>query len=307
MTITKTNNDDNKYIKYNNISLIEKKFNICIKFSAKYEQIVLEIFNLMYLTQNKLSEFDMTDSIILYIIGLYYQFEKRDYFSAIKYFEKSMGMGNSYALYSLAIYHYFIEHHYEKSIEYYLKILSIENSPVILRLKSIFNIGLYYQRVEKNYGIMKKYYFELLDLINSLSNSHLSDDKINSHEFVKKIKSKTTFNLGYYYQYTEPNYVLMKRYYLISINLFNSKASNNMGLYYQHIENNYLKMLEYYLKSIQLSNHKSLINLELYYLNANQTKIFYEQLKKLEPNQIIIDKLNQLNLKYLKNPKNSIN
>jgi TPR repeat protein len=58
-------------------------------------------------------------------------------------------------------------------------------------------------------------------------------------------------NLGYYYQYIEYNYDLMKKYYLMSIKKGFSNAMYNLGYYYEKEENNYKLMKKYYLMAIK--------------------------------------------------------
>jgi TPR repeat protein len=285
---------------YNSINDIEKKFNINIIVPSKYHNTILEMFN----SENiETTNFNSTNSFELYLIGLYFQYEKKDYIQMIKYYKKSAESKNIFAMYNLAKYYHYTNCDYRQAVIYYVNILNIldklnthENQLIlnlIIKIKTMFNLGYFYQHNEKNNSIMKKYYFELLDLLANCSDlQNLTNSP--EYEIIKKIKSKTSFNLGYYYQYSEPNYLLMKRYYLIAMNLFNSKASNNLGLYYQHVEQNYLKMIEYYIKSIKLENQKALINLELFYKKNNQLKSLYNLLKKLESNKIITNKLNEL-------------
>jgi len=73
------------------------------------------------------------------------------------------------------------------------------------------------------------------------------------------------FYYGVYYQYTEKNYDLMKKYYLMAIELNNSNAMYYLALYYQYIENNYELMKKYYLMAIELNNSDAMDNLAHFY------------------------------------------
>jgi len=73
------------------------------------------------------------------------------------------------------------------------------------------------------------------------------------------------FYYGVYYQYTEKNYDLMKKYYLMAIELNDSNAMNNLGYYYQYIEKNYDLMKKYYLMAIELNKYYAMHYLARYY------------------------------------------
>jgi len=85
------------------------------------------------------------------------------------------------------------------------------------------------------------------------------------------------FYYGAYYQYTEKNYDLMKKYYLMAIQLNHSYAMNNLGYYYQYIEKNYDLMKKYYLMAIELNNSSAMTNLAYYY---NIVEKNYDLMKK---------------------------
>jgi len=82
---------------------------------------------------------------------------------------------------------------------------------------------------------------------------------------------------GLYYQYTEENYELMKKYYLMAIELNHSDAMNNLAWYYQHTEKNYDLMKKYYLMAIKLNNSDTMFNLADYYKITGKN---YDLMKK---------------------------
>lgn len=48
----------------------------------------------------------------------------------------------------------------------------------------------------------------------------------------------SVYNLGYY-NFTEKNYELMKKYYWMAIALNDTDSMNSLGYYYYHVEKNY--------------------------------------------------------------------
>ena len=58
-------------------------------------------------------------------------------------------------------------------------------------------------------------------------------------------------NLANYYQDVEKDYALMKKYYLMAIDLGNLLAMNNLANYYQYAEKDYALMKKYYLMAIE--------------------------------------------------------
>ncbi len=86
-------------------------------------------------------------------------------------------------------------------------------------------------------------------------------------------------DLGYYYQYDEPNYYLMKKNYLMAIELGNLKAIHYLSYYYKDIEKNYDLMKKYYLIAIKLNDSCAMCKLAEYYKyiekNYNLMKEYY--------------------------------
>jgi len=85
------------------------------------------------------------------------------------------------------------------------------------------------------------------------------------------------FYYGVYYETIGKNYDLMKKYYLMAIELNNSKAMNNLAGYYQYIEKNYDLMKKYYLMAIQLNNPDAMYYLADYYETIEKN---YDLMKK---------------------------
>ena len=81
---------------------------------------------------------------------------------------------------------------------------------------------------------------------------------------------------GHYYQYVKKDYMQMKKYYMMVIELDNSSAMFNLGHYYNNIED-YVQMKKYYIMAIDLGNSNAMYNLGLYYKTI---EVNYEQMKK---------------------------
>ena len=123
------------------------------------------------------------------------------------------------------------------------------------------------------------------DVENHLGWHHYTVDK--NYDLMKKYylmgvelgNSTVMNNLGNYYQHVEKNYGLMKKYYLMAIELGNSTTMNNLGNYYQHVEKNYDLMKKYYLMAVELGNSTAMNNLGWHYhyieKNYNLMKKYY--------------------------------
>ena len=83
-------------------------------------------------------------------------------------------------------------------------------------------------------------------------------------------------DLGYYYHFTEKNYDLMKKYYLMAIELGNYTAMNNLSHYYRYIERNHEMMKKYYSMAIESGYDEARIALsdikKYYYLGIYKNK-----------------------------------
>jgi len=87
------------------------------------------------------------------------------------------------------------------------------------------------------------------------------------------------YYLGVYYQYTEINYDLMKKYYLQAIDKGNNEAMYNFGLHYERRYQNiyYDLMKKYYLQAIENENSKAMYRLGSYY---KWQELNYDLMKK---------------------------
>jgi TPR repeat protein len=149
------------------------------------------------------------------------------------------------------------------------------------------------------------------DLLSSLNNILADYNDKNKDIFInlclKNNNNKIyVYVLGLFYEKIEENYELMKKYYLLAIDLNYSRAMYSLGLYYENIENNYDLMKKYYLMAIDLNCSKAMKNLGSYYKNIEQN---YELMKKYYLMAIELnnsDAMNSLALYYYSIEKNEI-
>ncbi len=83
--------------------------------------------------------------------------------------------------------------------------------------------------------------------------------------------------IGLYYECIVKDYVLMKKYYLMAIDLGDIDSMINLGTYYECVEKDYELMKKYYLMAVELDDIDSMIDLGLYYENVEKD---YELMKK---------------------------
>ena len=83
------------------------------------------------------------------------------------------------------------------------------------------------------------------------------------------IESEELHYYGFYYGKIEKDYVQMKKYYLMAIELNNNSAMYNLGHYYETIEKDYVQLKKYYLMAIELGHSNAINNLGNYYDRKN--------------------------------------
>ena len=96
--------------------------------------------------------------------------------------------------------------------------------------------------------------------------------------------------IGHYYQFKMKNYPMMKKYYLMVIELGDDDAMYNLGLYYETIEKDYQMMKKYYLMAIEKGNSYAMINLKNCYKN-NILKLYTILEKSVNKENIYIQQL----------------
>lgn len=208
---------------FNNIKEIIKKYNIlpCMlndvsdELKEQYHIDIINIFNYGLSIKH--------DSNTLNIIGLYYEYVKKDYNSMKRYYLRAIKLKNDVAMYNLGDYYQTIEYNYIKMLKYYLQAIELGNT------QSMNDLGFYYCNI-KDYDAMEQCYLQAAQLGNS----------------------NAMYNLGHYYQYVKINYGKMKQYYSQIMELmYDGDVMYNLGNYYGTIEIDYNKMKYYYLQSME--------------------------------------------------------
>ncbi len=141
----------------------------------------------------------------------------------------------------------------------------------------------------KKYNIKSTITFsnEEENVIENIFNNKIEIANIDEHF----LKNHHILNIiGFYYKKIKKDYVMMKKYYLMAIELGNSNAMNNLGLYYEKIEKDYVLMKKYYLMAIELGETNAMNNLGLYYY----IKKDYELMKKYFLMAIELDNTNAM-------------
>jgi hypothetical protein len=101
----------------------------------------------------------------------------------------------------------------------------------------------------------------------------------------------SAYNLGCYYQYSEINYDLMKKYYEIGIHLKYKKCVIKLEAYYQHTEKNCELFKKYCMIGIELGINESAFTLGKYYRDTKN----YILIKKYFNMYIIFDPIRAYN------------
>ena len=111
-----------------------------LNFDDKYVElhyVIVEIFNSDLINPDN---YDLSNSKILNILGLYYEGKEKNYSLAIKYFQMAIGLGNSDSMHNLAIYYEETEKNYPLAIKYYLMTIQLGNLECMNRLITLSQI-----------------------------------------------------------------------------------------------------------------------------------------------------------------------
>jgi len=139
--------------------------------------------------------------------------------------------------------------------------------------------------LEKIYNLFKNIFEEPSTVIEYLYCGVYYENVEENYDLMKKyylmainLNHSDAMNyLALYYEITEENYDLMKKYYLMAIELNHSDAMNYLALYYEENEKNYDLMKKYYLMAIKLNNSSAMSNLADYYEENEKN---YDLMKK---------------------------
>jgi TPR repeat protein len=136
------------------MKFIKTTFNL--SFNDTYdENIILSIFN-GNLDSDELF-YDMDNSNVLNLFGLYYNHIEKNYEQMKKYYIMAIEKNNIDAMINFACYYKNIEKNYEHMKKYYL--MAIDNGNV----SSMLFLASHYNKIEKNYDMMEKYYLMAID------------------------------------------------------------------------------------------------------------------------------------------------
>jgi len=225
-------------------------------------------------------------------LAKYYQFEKINYNKMLKYYNIILNEkhNNNCKNYNHNSSKYFLGQYYKNNnknlmIKYFTE--SAENGNQM----AIVNIGLFYLYEENNLELAKKYLIQNVHTILEYKGYHdrmismgLYYRKVGDTRMMRKCFGKirpynffANYILGEHYQYTEKNYMLMKKYYWRIVNNFSLK--NNTG------NNGYVGKLNiFYIPEEQKTKQNIINNLLDYYQNIetnteehNKFMLYYEK------------------------------
>jgi hypothetical protein len=182
----------------------------------KYEKEILSIFNS---TKLNIDDYDLNNSCILFIIGLYYYNVLKDNQSTEIFYLLATRKNNCDAIVALA-YFYKNKDNKESMLKYFLMAVECD----CYNLDILYYIGQHYQS-KTEYKLMIKYYSmgaECGDL-------------------------RSINNLARHYEEVEKDYNLMKMYYLIGIEKGDLFSMNCLACHYEEVEHNYDLMKDYHL------------------------------------------------------------
>ena len=192
------------------ISKIYKKYGINMHdYDMSLKEIIVKIFNSDDI--NTL-DYDLDNIYIQDIIGLYYQYKKRNYKKALSYYLMAAEKGNVNAMFHAGVYYEKVALKYGNMEKYYLMAIRGGNTNAMQRL------GYYYQNIKLDNDKAKKYY--LMAIYKGDGNSN------------------AMHSLGFLYQHHIRNYEEMKKYYLMAIEKGHAVSMQCLGYYYETINDN---------------------------------------------------------------------
>jgi len=204
-----------------NLNEISDKYNLYFDDEEqKFEPIIIKLYNSSELI---LKDYDLTNPMIINLIGEYYYSVHKDYDRMMKYLLMAIKKDNSYAMINLG-YYYKVMKDYDQMLKYYLMAIEKCNS------RAMIHLGYYYREI-KDYELMIKYYL-------------LAIEKGDAHAMER---------LGTYYKKMK-DYEQMMKYYLMAIEKNNSYAMYFLSKYYWYYEKNYKSAKEYYIMAIEKNN-----------------------------------------------------
>ena len=261
-----------------------------LKFDENYKElfdIIIQIFN----NKMNLENYDLSNSKILNILDLYYEFKEENYTQAIKYYQMALELGNTDAMCNLACY-YDKEKDYDQAIQYYQMASELDNT------NAMCNLARYYNEKE-NYVQAIQYYQMAIKLGNSTAMNNLAyhyekkekdyPQAIEYYQMAIKLGNSTAMcNLALHYYEKEKDYTQAIQYYRMAANLGNSTAMNNLAFCYHEKEKDYTQAIQYYRMASELGNTNAMKNLS-FMSTVSPIKVFMEIDLVENPNEFIIN------------------
>jgi len=150
---------------------------------------------------------------------------------------------------------------------------------------------------------MEKHKFGYINISNNNDLNIIYDLYKNNNIIDNNLSGVVLLYYGVYYR-IHKNYDLMKKYYLMAIEMGNSNAMNNLAVHYETVEINYDLMKKYYLMAIDNGSLSAMDKLMLYYndcINKNELNdalVFFNKYAYLDKKYIIIQRMFMYNYNF---------
>uniref|UniRef100_A0A6C0H5E6 RING-type domain-containing protein n=1 Tax=viral metagenome TaxID=1070528 RepID=A0A6C0H5E6_9ZZZZ len=274
---------------FKDIEEIDKKYCLKLRYLNYNENMVLSVFNS---SEIKEEDYDLTDSYVLVIIGLYYLCVKKDNENAKKYYLIAIEKGNERAMNNLGYLYYDLKD-YENAKKYWL--MGMEKGDVI----AINNLGVFC-RIQNDNENAKKYYLMASEKGNDYGMYNLGKflyeiemDNENAKKYllmaIEKGNNCAMNYIGSIY-YDEKNYMNAEKYYLMAMEKGSIIAMTNLGILYE-MKNDKNNAKMYYLMAIEKGCVNAMNNIKRI---MNELKLYY-CLKKMEnKNELIENEIKEL-------------
>uniref|UniRef100_A0A6C0H5S4 RING-type domain-containing protein n=1 Tax=viral metagenome TaxID=1070528 RepID=A0A6C0H5S4_9ZZZZ len=309
---------------FENIKEIEKKYDLIIDKNKYDEKMVLLVFNSLEIREE---DYDLNDSNMLVVIGLYYLYVKKYYNNAKKYYLMAIEKGNASAMSNLGYLYYKLKDN-ENAKKYYLMAIEKGNASAMNNLGGLYfqadttindmiigitnNLGIFYN-YETNLVKAKKYFLMSIEKGNECAMCNLAmlfetkeKDYKNAIKYylmaIEKGFDLAMNNLGNLY-YVKKDYENAKKYYLMAIEKGFNLAMNNLGSLY-YVKKDYENAKKYWLMAIEKGNDVAIKNIkiimneiELYLClkeMENKNELIENEIKKLKKVKKVIEYENKL-------------
>lgn len=248
--------------------LATKKSELCGELDKSHKEVLEEvkydILNAKYdLAKKKLKGDNYSPREISFAMAEILREEKRDFETAIMYYNESIRLGSVVSMFNTALLYEVEFSDYDNAKSYYLK--AIEKNYA----GAMNNLALLYISVYKNYESAKKYLLMAIDRGNA----------------------NAIFNLALLYETNYGNHAEAKKYYLMAIEKGHVSAMNNLASLFNEDED-YESAKQYYLMAVENKSVDAMNNLASLHFNLLEDKLQALKLQKRAyetlPNDTII-------------------